>query len=604
MNSDRLSIENAPYHWSQPEAMAHRIRHWSDSAPDWEPTEFCKQRTDRFLHRVASLGHRLGMPLVVAMLGGTGTGKSTLLNALLGEEVVREGKERPTTNHPTLICHENIDPEQWGINLSDLIVEKRDIPILEQAVFLDCPDPDTTENAELRETNLAQLRAVLPLCDLLIVTATQQKYRSRRVLDELAAAAPGARLVFVQTHAEQDIDIRDDWKELLEKDYEPSRIFLVDSVAAMKAHRQSATPDDSLSKEFEDLRLLLMRDLNEEAAIRIRQANYFGLAEETVEDCREEIAEHWGAVHRLRERISEERRRLGDRMAERMRNELIRDRRLWESRLIGRVASQWGYSPFSIVLRIYQGLGGLFSGALLTRVRSVPQLALWGAFEGVRSYRKWSTKRKADQGPQTQLLDPAEEGRLRESALILAGFASDASLPTVSCEPDNVLKESGEAAEAYLGDIARELESICDRLAVQNNRWWTRTFYETLFGAMMFFLMMRPAKNFFFDTVFYDEVRFYGADFYLVSLFWLFVWGAFFLGLFTYMLRSGLDREINETAAKWSRLPALNRFFESIEKETNRVMAYRDELETIHQRIDRINQQAEKLDKRLGRKKM
>ena len=65
---------------------------------------------------------------------------------------------------------------------------------------------------------MARLRAILPKCDVLLVTATQQKYRSARVADELAAAARGAHVVFVQTHADLDDDIRDDWRQVLEAD--------------------------------------------------------------------------------------------------------------------------------------------------------------------------------------------------------------------------------------------------------------------------------------------------------------------------------------------------------------------------------------------------
>jgi GTPase SAR1 family protein len=580
--------------------MSSRIRDWSRSAPNWEPAEFCQEHTARFLLRTASLQHRLEMPLIVAMLGGTGTGKSTLLNALVGEHVVEEGKERPTTAIPVLVCHNAFDPTSWNIDLSGIQIEKRNDSALEQMVILDCPDPDTTENDEFRETNLARLRAVLPLCDVLLVTATQQKYRSRRVLDELASAAPGARLVFVQTHADRDSDIRDDWTELLKKDYETGRIFFVDSVAALKSQQNNQVP----AKEFADLQRLLTVELNEEAAIRIRQSNFFGLAEETVEECRREIGKQWDVVSKLRDRISEERRRFGERLAEKMRNELIRDRRRWESRLVERVASQWGYSPFSIVLRIYQGCGAILSGALLTRVRSVPQLALWGTFEGIRSFRNWSNARKAKKKPVLSDTTTWEEGRLRESALILVGFVTDAKLPTASCEPEFVLEESKQAGEAFAADISNELETICNHLADRNNCWWIRAMYEILFGGMLLFILLRPAKNFFIDTLFDKTVRLYGADFYLISIFWLIVWASLLLGLFTFTLRRGLNREINTTSAQWGRLPALEHLFESVEQETNRIMAYRDELEMIYQRIERINQQSEKLDRRLGQKKV
>ncbi len=554
-----------PLHWSQPDSISDRFRQWGCSAPPWEAAQSCKERCNQFLRRTGSLQNRLGMPLVVALLGGTGTGKSTLLNALVGEKIVRSGKERPTTARPTLVCHKNFDPLCWGIDLTGFDIEKRDHPTLEQMVILDCPDPDTTEfnpggvdpakdaqQTELSQnTNLARLRAALPLCDILLVTATQQKYRSRRVLDELASAAPGARLVFVQTHADRDTDIRDDWKALLSKDYETGPIYLVDSVTALKTQNEG----ESWPAEFAELRRLLTQELNEEAALRIRQANFFSLAEETVETCWNEITDQWTAVRKFRERITEERRRFGERLAEKMQDELIRDRRLWESRLIGRVASQWGYSPFSLVLRIYQGFGAILSGTLLARARSIPQLAVWGAFEGIRSFRNWSQARKAKQGPGASFIATWEESRLRESALILGGFAADAQLSTKSCEPEFVLEESKQAGETFVGNIALELEKICELLARQNNRWWTRTVYECLFGSMLLFLLYRPAKNFFWDSVFDTNVRLLGVDFYLISAFWLVVWGALLLGGFMFMLRRGLDKAIGEASAKWGMAP-------------------------------------------------
>ena len=59
---------------------------------------------------------------------------------------------------------------------------RADAPILRDIVILDCPDPDTTES-ETPGSNLALLHKLLPHCDVLIYTSTQQKYRSARVGD-------------------------------------------------------------------------------------------------------------------------------------------------------------------------------------------------------------------------------------------------------------------------------------------------------------------------------------------------------------------------------------------------------------------------------------
>ncbi|MDR2641206.1 MAG: 50S ribosome-binding GTPase [Planctomycetaceae bacterium] len=604
--------------WYRQETISDRLRRWSESAPKWEAADNCSAIVKRFLQRTNSLERRLGMPLIVAMLGGTGTGKSSLINALLGERVVLDGKTRPTTIEPVLIVHSSIEPASWrhsgideaGLNkcndncgildLSGIKIERRDNPMLEMLAIIDCPDPDTTENAELRESNLARLRSVLPICDLLIVTATQQKYRSRRVLDELSTAASGARLIFVQTHADNDRDIRDDWRNVLESDYDTGRIFFIDSASAFKLQQENGR----LPKEFEEFRQLLTVGLNEEAALRIRRANYFSLAESVVSDCCDEIANQWNAVNRLRERISEERRRLGERLAERMREELIRDRRLWESRLVGRVASQWGYSPFSLVLRIYQGLGWFFSGALLFRARSPIQLAIWGTYTGIRSINNWSKKRKSKKPVGNIVWNQWDEHRLREAALILAGFANDACVPTEHYDPNYVKAEAREAGNAYIVDISRELEGICDRLARKNNKWHRRLFYEILLAGMFLFILMRPAKNFFYDTLADPQVKMLGMDFYFVSCFWMFVWCSILLGLFMFRIRSGLEKEIKEASNSWQRLDALELFFATIENETNQIINYKNELDTIRQRITTINQQADKLDKRIGRKKL
>lgn len=123
-----------------------------------------------------------GEASVLALAGATGSGKSSLFNALAGEEISTPGIRRPTTSHATAVT--------WGDEPTEDLLDWIQVPRrhtlqltsetqrLDGLVMLDLPDHDSIEMAHRMEVD-----RLVQLVDMLVWVVDPQKYADAALHD-------------------------------------------------------------------------------------------------------------------------------------------------------------------------------------------------------------------------------------------------------------------------------------------------------------------------------------------------------------------------------------------------------------------------------------
>jgi energy-coupling factor transporter ATP-binding protein EcfA2 len=151
-----------------------------------------------------------GAPILVALVGSTGAGKSTLVNSIVGRQVSATGIRRPTTNSPVLACHpddvgwfaENVFlPTLPRVRQQGLAMPGRDGLLVLAAsegmprgvALLDTPDIDSVVQA-----HRAFAHQFLDASDLWLFMTTARRYADAAVWEMLQDARDrGAALSIV-----------------------------------------------------------------------------------------------------------------------------------------------------------------------------------------------------------------------------------------------------------------------------------------------------------------------------------------------------------------------------------------------------------------------
>ena len=187
---------------------------------------------ERIVRKVDERTAIVGSHTVVALAGATGSGKSSLFNAVVGAEVAQPGVRRPTTSTPTAAVW-GMEPAgellTWlGVGKRHMVPKSQDHGErdLDGLVLLDLPDFDSRETR-----NREEAERVIKLSDVFVWVTDPQKYADARLHDDYVKALRdyGAVMVVVLNQAdrltpEQREQCIADLQRLLEADGVPDAV--------------------------------------------------------------------------------------------------------------------------------------------------------------------------------------------------------------------------------------------------------------------------------------------------------------------------------------------------------------------------------------------
>jgi len=204
-----------------------------------DPATAADART--ILEKVAERTSKTGGHTVVALAGATGSGKSSVFNALIGSTVAVVGARRPTTSRPvaavwgeedatelldwlSVAQRHHVEAEPTG---SDLVGS------LDGLVLLDLPDFDSRVSAHRQEAE-----RVLALVDVFVWVTDPQKYADARLHDDYLKALSTHEAVTVVVLNQADRLSEEETKRVRE---DLVRLAAADGISGIQVLATSAT---------------------------------------------------------------------------------------------------------------------------------------------------------------------------------------------------------------------------------------------------------------------------------------------------------------------------------------------------------------------------
>lgn len=195
-----------------------QTQHWAAQAVSqgWLKEHQAQQLLDVEVKTPSSLfADGTSRPLIVAFMGGTGVGKSSLLNRLAGSTIARAGAERPTSKEVTLFHFHRVAIANLPGQLptGQIKVAQHEDEQNKDIIWIDMPDFDSTEQA-----NKQLVLQWLPHVDVLVYVVSPERYRDEKAWRLLLAEGSKHAWIFALNQWDRgQIEQYADFKQQLHK---------------------------------------------------------------------------------------------------------------------------------------------------------------------------------------------------------------------------------------------------------------------------------------------------------------------------------------------------------------------------------------------------